>query len=136
MSTYLVSCLIAPMEGFKSVDESPLSVYARNDLVDKSLLDFAKSVSKSILDFYYDYFGYKNEDKFPKLDIVALPNMENIYFYGTATHGLITLKEEQLTYSLELNDLSQKKRVALKIAFEMGFMVDEKIKIFNLYILK
>ena len=123
MSTYLVSWLIAPVDGFKPLVDAPIKVYARTDLIDAGLLDFSASVSNSILAFYNDYFGYKEEDKFQKLDIVALPNMENIFFYGTAQHGLITLKEEQLTYSPKLNDLFQKKRVALKIAFEMGFMV-------------
>lgn len=123
ISTYLVSWLIAPVDGFKPLVDGSIKLHARSDLIDASLLDFAISVSNSILAFYNDYFGYKEEDKFQKLDIVALPNMENIFFYGTATHGLITLKEEQLTYSPKLNDLYQKKRVALKIAFEMGFMV-------------
>ncbi|XP_022081852.1 aminopeptidase Ey-like isoform X2 [Acanthaster planci] len=117
MSTYLVCYIVSDFKAkFMTTQNGvELGVWAPEDSINET--DYALQKGVEILDYFDNLFGLDNKYPLPKLDMIALPELN---VGAMENWGLITYHEEYLLYEEGVSSAKQKERVCTFVSHEIA----------------
>ncbi|CAF1636307.1 unnamed protein product [Rotaria magnacalcarata] len=119
MSTYIATWAILPDTYGKILDdpeEPQVTVWARREPTEKNQTAFALEIAMNSITFYEEYFSVS--EALPlKIDILAINNFASV---AMESSGLISFREDRITYNEKTMSTYQKLQVANIVAHEIG----------------